>query len=137
MLVVVGLVAASARGQVGASGGVAVQTPRVVVSVPTSSAEFPDVVEPKSNHVRRPPRNVSDAHPYGDGPSDSAPFAARLEPAIDASNPYAFNGSGAARPERALRRVAVLRPLDFENPYLAAVEHAPIDSENPYITGTH
>ena len=83
--------------------------------------------------------NVSDAHPYGDAPSGAAPFEARLEPAIDAANPYAFNCACGAPAERALPRVAVLRPLDFENPYgagIAAVEHAPIDSENPYVTGT-
>jgi hypothetical protein len=132
----IGLVAASVRGQTGASGRVVVQPPRAVVSVPASSAVFPDVVEPGTNPVRRPMRNVSDTHPYGDDPSGSAPFDARLEAAIDASNPYAFNGGGAALPERALPRVAVLRQLDSENPYLSAVEHAPIDSENPYITGT-
>lgn len=85
------------------------------------------------------PGNATEANPYGDGPCGAALSEARLEPAIDASNPYAFTGSGAALPERALPKVAALRDLDFENPYgagLAAVEHAPIDSENPYITGT-
>jgi hypothetical protein len=136
VLLVLGLVGASALAQVERSGGVSVQAPGVVVPAPTPVAVFPDVVETGTNTVRRaPPRHVTDAHPYGDAPAGAAPSEVRLESAIDVSNPYAFNGSGAALLERVLPHVVAFRELDSENSYgagLAAVEHAPIDSENPY-----
>jgi hypothetical protein len=139
VVLVVGLTVASARGLVGASSGVAARAPAVVVPSPASVAAFPDLVEPRSNPVPRAPlRNVTDAHPYGEDPSGATPSEARLETAIDASNPYVFQGSVAAFPIRTLPDVTASRALDFENPYgagLAVVEHAPIDSENPYVTG--
>lgn len=141
VLLAFGLAGASARAQVAASDAVAVRAPGVVVPVPMAYAAYPDIPEAaRAKPVQHPPsRSVTDANPYGDAPSSAEPSEVRLHPGIDKSNPYAFKGSDPSFPERALPDVAVLRKLDFENPYgagLAAVERAPSDSENPYVTGT-
>ena len=134
-LLVVGLVGASAWGQVEASARNTVAAPAGVVPPATSFAAFPDTPEPRSNPARRaPPRNVSDAHPYGDDPSVRLPRRGSNLPST--IKPVHVHGLGGAVSGKHAAEVA-FRELDLKTSSGPRPASAPIDSENPYVTGKH